>query len=135
MPKSSPVTLTSIGKLLDQKLKQELSAQEKRFDTKLDQRFKANTLDLDQRFKTQRKDIVDAILKYIDKNIATKEKVNELKTQISHLPNKEEYYKKMDEYIKETKAFREEKALLPHQVGDIRTRVEKIEQHLGLATS
>ncbi len=105
MPKSSPVTLTSIKTLLKQEL------------------------------KAQRNDIVDALLKYIDETVATKEEVKELKAQISHLPNKEEYYKKMDEYIKETKASREENALLPHQVSDLRTRVSKIEHHIGIAAS
>jgi len=36
------------------------------------------------------------IFKYLDENFASKKDILDLKNQISHLPTKEQFYKKMD---------------------------------------
>ena len=49
------------------------------------------------------------------------------KSDISHLPTKDEFYGKMDEVIGELNAIREEQAVLGHQVSDHMDRLEKLE--------
>ncbi len=42
------------------------------------------------------------IFKYLDENFASKKDIQDLKDQISHLPKKEQFYKKMDKWMKAT---------------------------------
>ena len=54
------------------------------------------------------------------------------KSDISHLPTKDEFYTKMDEVMGELKTIREEQTLLSHRVSDHEDRIEKIESHLDI---
>jgi hypothetical protein len=42
------------------------------------------------------------IFKYLDDNFASKEDIKQLKEQITHLPTKDQFYKKMDKWMKAT---------------------------------
>jgi hypothetical protein len=51
---------------------------------------------------------------------------------ISHLPTKEEYYKREDEMMKELKDMREEHSVLSHQVSYHGDRLQKVENQLQI---
>ena len=56
-----------------------------------------------------------------------------LEEKIKYLPNKEEFFAKMDELVTELKAMREEHTLLSHRVYENHEpRIEKIEKKLSI---
>jgi hypothetical protein len=56
------------------------------------------------------------------------------KSDIGHLPTKDESYTKMDEVVGELKTIREEQPLQSRQISDHEDRIHKIESHLGLSS-
>ena len=56
------------------------------------------------------------------------------KSDISHLPSKDEFYETMDNFMGELKAIREEVSVLGHQVADHSDRLERIETSLDIAS-
>jgi hypothetical protein len=52
------------------------------------------------------------------------------KSDISHLPTKEEFYDQTDKLMKEVKDSREEHTILQHQVSDQEDRITKLEERL-----
>ena len=52
------------------------------------------------------------------------------KSDLSHLPTKDDFYGKMDEVVGEQKN-REEQALQSQHLSEYEDRIEKIEDHLG----
>lgn len=57
-----------------------------------------------------------------------------LEERLSHLPNKEEFYAKMDEIMGELKAIREEQAVVSHQISNHEDRIGILEQKVGIQT-
>jgi hypothetical protein len=78
-------------------------------------------------------DDLKAIKALIEVTIDEKELVT--KSDISHLPTKDEFYEKMDEVMGELKTVREEQTLLSHQVSDHEDSIEKIKDHLGISSN
>lgn len=78
-------------------------------------------------------DDLKAIKTLIDVTIEEKELVS--KTDLSHLPTKDEFYSKMDEVMGELKAIREEQTVQSHQLSDHDDRIEKIETKLGMTSN
>jgi hypothetical protein len=78
------------------------------------------------------KAIKDLIEVTVEDVIERKELVT--KSDISHLPTKDEFYTKMDEVIGELKTIREEQTLISRGLSDHGDRIEKIESHLGMST-
>lgn len=74
-----------------------------------------------------RENIVDDILSYLRQNHVTKEEYEQLKLQLSHLPNREEFYAKMDEISGEYKTFHESEPLISHQLSDYEERLASLE--------
>ena len=74
-----------------------------------------------------------AIKALIEVTLDEKELVT--KSDISHLPTKDEFYNKMDEVMGELKTVREEQTLLSHRVSDHGDRIEKIEDHLDISSN
>ena len=68
----------------------------------------------------------------VDEVIEKRELVT--KTDLSHLPTKDDFYAKMDEVVGELKAIREEQPLQSHQISNHEDRVQKIESHLGITS-
>ena len=66
----------------------------------------------------------------VDEVIEKRELVT--KSDLGHLPTKDEFYTKMDEVVGELKTIREEQTLLSHRVSDHEDRIEQIETHLGI---
>ena len=56
------------------------------------------------------------------------------KSDLSHLPTKDEFYTKMDEVVGELKTIREEQPLQSHQLSDHEDRIQKIESHIGITS-
>ena len=78
------------------------------------------------------KAIKDLIEVTVEDVIEKKELVT--KSDISHLPSKDEFYGKMDEVMGELKAIREEAAVLGHQVSDHADRIDRIESRLDISS-
>jgi len=78
-------------------------------------------------------DDLKALKALIEVTIDEKELVT--KSDISHLPTKDEFYGKMDEVMGELKTIREEQAVLSHQVSDHDDRILKIESHLDISSN
>ena len=78
------------------------------------------------------KAIKDLIEVTVEDVIEKKELVT--KSDISHLPTKDEFYGKMDEVMGELKAIREEAAVLGHQVSDHADRIDRIESRLDISS-
>jgi len=78
-------------------------------------------------------DDLKALKALIEVTIDEKELVT--KSDISHLPTKDEFYGKMDEVMGELKTIREEQAVLSHQVSDHDDRILKIESHLNISSN
>ena len=76
--------------------------------------------------------IKDLIGVAVDEAIEKKELVT--KSDLSHLPTKDEFYSKMDEVMGELKAIREEQTVQSHQLSDHEDRIEKVESHLGMSS-
>ena len=74
-----------------------------------------------------RENIVDDILSYLKQNHVTKEEYEQLKLQLSHLPNREEFYTKMDQISLDYKAFQESEPLIAHQLSDHEERLSQLE--------
>ena len=74
------------------------------------------------------KAIKDLVELTIEDVIERKELVT--KSDLSHLPTKDEFYTKMDAVMGELKTIREEQTLLSHRVSNHEDRIEKIESHL-----
>ena len=66
----------------------------------------------------------------VDEVIEKRELVT--KSDLSHLPTKDEFYEKMDEVVGELKTIREEQTLVSHRVSDHEDRIQKIETHLRM---
>jgi hypothetical protein len=56
------------------------------------------------------------------------------KSDLSHLPTKDEFLGKMDEVMGELKVIREEQPLQSHKLSNHEDRIEKIESHLSLSS-
>ena len=69
--------------------------------------------------------IKDLIEVTVEDVIERKELVT--KSDISHLPAKDEFYGTMDKVMGELKAIREEVAVLGHQVSEHEDRIDKLE--------
>lgn len=78
------------------------------------------------------KAIKDLIEVAVDEVIEKRELVT--KSDLSHLPTKDEFFGKMDEVMGELKTIREEQALQSQHISDHNDRIEKIESHLGLTS-
>jgi len=78
-------------------------------------------------------DDLKAIKGLIETTIEEKELVT--KSDVSHLPTKDEFYSKMDEVMGELKVIREEQPVQSHQLSDHEDRIEKIESNLGLTSN
>jgi hypothetical protein len=63
-----------------------------------------------------------------DKGLVTKE-------DLSHLPNKDEFYTKMDDVMGELKTIREEQSVQSQHLSDYDDRIQKIEDHLGITSN
>ena len=135
MPQPTPPTLASISKLLDQKLDQKLKAQDQRTDQKFLAQEKHLNATMDQKLKLQRKEILDAIFKYTDKQFATKEELQELKEKISHLPTKDEFYTQMGKVMAELQTIRINQSVQTSQIANHSNRLETIETKLNIVTS
>ena len=68
----------------------------------------------------------------VDEVIEKREVVT--KSDLSHLPTKDDFYEKMDEVMGELKTIREEQTLISHQVSDHEDRIQKIETNLGMSS-
>ena len=68
----------------------------------------------------------------VDEVIEKKELVT--KSDLSHLPTKEDFYTKMDEVMGELKTIREEQTVQSHQLSDHEDRIHKVESQLGIAS-
>jgi hypothetical protein len=68
----------------------------------------------------------------IDESIEKKELVT--KKDISHLPNKDEFYEQTGKILKRLDDLEEEKDVLSNRVSKHEDRIGKIESHLGLPT-
>lgn len=68
----------------------------------------------------------------VDEVIEKRELVT--KSDLSHLPTKDEFFAKMDEVMGELKAIREEQPLQSRKLSDHEDRIEKIEQHVALTS-
>ncbi len=88
---------------------------------------------LNGRMATLDNDDLKALKALIEVTIDEKELVT--KSDISHLPTKDEFYGKMDEVMGELKTIREEQAVLSHQVSDHDDRILKIESHLNISSN
>jgi hypothetical protein len=77
-------------------------------------------------------DDLKAIKALIEVTIDEKELIT--KSDISHLPTKDEFYTKMDEVMGELKTIREEQTLQSQHLSDHDDRIEKIESHLGMTS-
>jgi phosphopantetheine adenylyltransferase len=58
-----------------------------------------------------------------------------LEEKLRYFPSKEEFFKRIDEVMKELKAIREEKSVLTHQVIDHEDRITNLEEVINLPTS
>ena len=56
------------------------------------------------------------------------------KSDLTHLPTKDEFYEKMDEIMGELKTIREEQSLISHRVSDHEDRIQKVETHLDMSS-
>jgi hypothetical protein len=56
------------------------------------------------------------------------------KSDISHLPTKDEFYEQTGEILKSLDNLEEEKDVLSHQVSGHSDRIEKIESRLGMSS-
>ena len=68
----------------------------------------------------------------VDEIVEKKELVT--KSDLSHLPTKDEFFGKMDEVMGELKTKREEQTVQSHQLSNHEDRIEKVESHLGLSS-
>jgi hypothetical protein len=75
-----------------------------------------------------RENIVDDLLNYLSKNHVTKEEYEHLKLLLSHLPNREEFYAKMDEISGEYKTFQESEPIIAQTISGHTERIEKLEK-------
>lgn len=66
----------------------------------------------------------------IDEKIEEKKLVT--RTDIRHLPTKEEFYQSQDELMTEVKTIREEQTVQAHQVSRNAEEITKIKKHLKL---
>ena len=76
------------------------------------------------------KAIKDLIVVTVEDVLEKKELVT--KSDISHIPTKDEFYGTMDKVMGELKAIREEAAVLRHQVSDPSDRIDRIESRLAM---
>ena len=76
------------------------------------------------------KAIKDLMEVTIDETIEKKELVT--KSDISHLPNKDEFYEQTGKILKRLDDLEQEKDVLSHRFSDHSDRIEKIESHLEL---
>ncbi|MBI4157509.1 hypothetical protein HY502_01535 [Candidatus Woesebacteria bacterium] len=72
--------------------------------------------------------IVEKLDAAIENEIATK-------SDLSHLPTKEEFFSRTDETMGELKAMREEHIVASGQISDHEDRIVRLEQKTGLTTS
>lgn len=87
---------------------------------------------LKEMFREFRNDIVNSITQYVDITFATKDDVEEVKNLVSHLPNKEEFFSRMDQISGEYQTFTIESKNMPKKISDLDERVTAIEDHLEL---
>jgi DNA replication initiation complex subunit (GINS family) len=72
--------------------------------------------------------LIDLSLELKVPKIVREELKRELKRELSHLPNKDEFYKKMDEVMGELKKMRESYELAAPQISDHETRIMDLEK-------
>lgn len=73
------------------------------------------------------------IFGYMNKIFATKEDLNDLREEFSHLPTKDEFYESQDKLAARLQKIDQQTDILPARVTEHEVRIEKIESHLGLA--
>jgi len=78
-------------------------------------------------------DDLKAIKALIEVTIDEKELV--IKSDISHLLTKDEFYTKMDEVMRELKDVREEQAVQGQHLSGHDDKLEKIESNLGISSN
>ena len=76
--------------------------------------------------------IKDLIEVTVEDLIERKELVT--KSDISHLPTKDEFYGTMDKVMGELKAIREEQAVQSQHLSDHEDRIERIESRVGVSS-
>jgi hypothetical protein len=69
----------------------------------------------------------------VDEVIEKRELVT--KSDLSHLPSKDEFYTKMDEVMGELKTIREEQTVQSQHLSDHEDKIEKIESHLDISSN
>lgn len=80
------------------------------------------------------KSVFKGIFDYIAKTCATKQDIARLEENISHLPKKEEFYKKMDKWMKAMTDKPAEKTAHKSRHNRTDKRLETIEDHLGIVS-
>ena len=92
---------------------------------------KQDLLQIKELIDNSRDQTIGAILAYLTRNHPTKDELNaslaEVREEIKHLPNKEEFYTKMDEISGEYKTFQESEPLISHQLSDHEERLASLE--------
>jgi len=76
-----------------------------------------------QDLKGLRKEIIDAMTKYLAQNYVTKTEFEELKEQVRRLPTKDEFFAKMDEITGDYQKFLQERDAIQHQLEQVRTKI------------
>jgi len=75
------------------------------------------------------------LLDYMDKTFATKKDIKRIEKKISFLPKKDEFYKKMNKWMKATSTKEIEETSHKSSHNRTRKRLSKIESHLGIVSA
>ena len=79
------------------------------------------------------KAIKDLVEVTVDEVIEKRELAS--KSDLGHLPTKDEFYGKMDKIMGELKAIREEQTVQGHHLSKHEDRIQKIEDHVGISSN
>lgn len=84
-----------------------------------------------QLIDTSRDQTIEVILTYLNQNHPTKHELDagltELREEFKHLPNKHEFYAKMDQISSDYKTFQESEPLIAHELSDHEERLDRLE--------
>ena len=84
--------------------------------------------------KENNRQLLKGMFDYIAKTCATKQDIARLEEKISHLPKKEEFYKKMDKWMVAASTKELEGAVHKKRHDRAEKRLDKIESHLGIVS-
>ncbi len=88
---------------------------------------KQDMLQIKNLIDNSRDQTIEAILIYLRENHPTKADLEAVKKQVNHLPNREEFYAKMDEISGEYKTFQESEPIIAHQLSNHEERLASVE--------